>query len=190
MDYYCAICDRLISDKHKNKHNKTKRHYFMKNYVTNIYKYNDIVWGDVEKILHENIISHNNKFNEFKIYVSFKINDDVEIKVYKNESDLRVLLPTFLEGTLYVHKAGEMICKNIRENLSSKYDITCNADMEIRNLTIKFVSRYINMTFRHQLQQPRSVLESKFVKHIKYIPYEEHSDKYNFLTCKHNLCFL
>ena len=39
MDYYCAICDRSIRDKY----NKTKRHYFMKNFVTNIYKYNDIV---------------------------------------------------------------------------------------------------------------------------------------------------
>ena len=83
MDYYCAIDDRLISDKHKNKHNKTKRHYFMKSYVTNIYKYNHIVWGDVKKILHENIISHKNKFNEFKIYVSCKINDDVEKKYIK-----------------------------------------------------------------------------------------------------------
>ena len=46
------------------------------------------------------------------------------------------------------------------------------------------------MTFRHQLQQPRSVLESKFFKHIKYIPYEVQSDKYNFLTCKHKLCLL
>ena len=157
----------------------------MKNYVTNVYKYNDIVWEDVENILHENIISHNNKFNEFKIYVSCKINDDVEIKVYKNESDLRVLLPTFLEpfksknikmGTLYVHIAGEMICNDFRENLSSKYDINCNPDMEIRNLTIKFVSRYHNMTFRHQLQQPRSMLETKMVKHIKYMPHEEHTE--------------
>ena len=157
MDYYCAICDRSINYKHRNKHDKTKRHYFMKNYVTNIYKYNDIVWGDVEKILHENIISHNNKFNEFKIYVSCKINDDLEIKVYKNNFDLHAVLPTFIEpfksknikmGTLYVHIAGEMICNDIRENLSSKYDINCTPDMEIRNLTIKFVSRYRNMTFR------------------------------------------
>ena len=147
MDYYCEICDKTINDKPRNKHNKTKRHYFMKNYVTNTYKYNDIVWDDVEKILHDIIINHN-KFNEFKIYVSCKINDDVEIKVYKNESDFRLLLPTFLEpfksknikmGTLYVHIAGEMICNDIRENLSSKYDINCNPDMEIRNLTIKFV---------------------------------------------------
>ena len=199
MDYYCAICDRSINYKHRNKHDKTKRHYFMNNYVTNIYKYNDIVWGDVEKILHENIIDHNNKFNEFEFYIRCKINDDVEIKVYKSHSDLRVLIPTFIEPfkskninneTLYVHIAGEMICNDIRENLSSKYDINCTPDMEIRNLTIKFVSRYRNMTFRHQLQQPRSMLETKMVRHIKYMSYEEQSDKYNFLTCKHKLCLI
>ena len=199
MDYYCAISDRSINYKHRNKHNKTKRHYFMKNYVTNIYKYNDIVWGDVEKILHENIIIHIKKFTEFKIYVSCKINVAVEIKVYKSQSDLCLLLPTFNEsfksknkkmGTLYVHIAGEMICNDIRENLSSKYDINCTPDMEIRSLTIKFVSRYRNMTFRHQLQQPRSMLETKMVKHIKYMSYEEQSDKYNFLTCKHKLCLI
>ena len=78
--FYCEICDKKIY-KSKNKHNKTKGHYFMKNYVTNIYNYNDIVWGDVENILHENIISQDNKFNEFKTCVSFKINDDVEINV-------------------------------------------------------------------------------------------------------------
>ena len=49
--------------------------------MTNTYDYNDIVWDDVENILHENNNSHNNKFNEFTIYVSCKINDDVEIKV-------------------------------------------------------------------------------------------------------------
>ena len=191
MDYYCAICDRSISYKHRNKHDKTKRHYFMKNYVTNIYKYNDIVWGDVEKILHENTISHNNNFNDFKTYVSCKINDDVEIKVYKNNSDMNLVLSTFNEEEkLYIDIAGEMICNDIRKYLSSKYDINCNPDMEIRNLTIKFVSRYRNMTFRHQLQQPRSLMETKMVKHIKYKPYEEQSDKYNFLICKHKLCLI
>ena len=83
-----------------------------------------------------------------------------------------------------------MICNDISENLSSKYDINCNPDMEIRNLTIKFVSRYRNMTFRHQLEQPRSMLETKMVKHIKYMSYEEQSDKYNFLTCKYKLCLI
>ena len=196
MDYYyCIICDRSINDKPRNKHKKTKSHYFMKNYVTNIYNYNNIVWGDVENILHENIISHNNKFNEFKTYVSCKLNDDLEINIYKNESDMLAVLPYFLYpkydiGTTYVDIAGKMIFNNIRENLNSKYGINCTPDMKIKNLAIKFVSRYSNMTFRYQLQQPRRIPESKIVKHIKYKPYEEQINNYNFLTCKHKLCLL
>ena len=81
MSYHCEICDKTINHKSKNQHNKTKRRYFMKNYVTNTYNYNDIVWGDVEQIRHENNISHNNKINEFKTFVSCKINDNIEIKI-------------------------------------------------------------------------------------------------------------
>ena len=192
MDCYCSICDKSIDHKSRNRHNKTKRHYFMKNYVTNSYNYNDIVWDDVEKILHENIISNNNKSNEFKIYVSCKINDDVEIKVYKDQLNLRVVLPPFLDcnvNTLFLHVAGKMICKNFRENLSSKYDINCTPDMKIRNLTIKFVSRYGNMAYGYQLQQPRPMIESKMFKHIKYMS-EEEIDNYNFSTYKHKLSLL
>ena len=162
MRYFCKICDKTIINKPRNKHNKTKSLYFRKNYVTNIYNYNDIVWGDVENIVHENILSHDNKFNEFKTCVSCKINDDVEINVYKNASDMSVVLPTWIEpfktlyevgtlykvGALYVQIAGKMICKTICENLRSKYDINCTPDMKIRNLTIKFISRYNNMTYR------------------------------------------
>ena len=86
-----------------------------------------------------------------------------------------VVLPTFLDvyslydgGTLYVHVAGKMICNNFRENLSSKYDINCAPDMKIRNLTIKFVSRYSNMTYRYYMQQPRSMEVSRMVKHMSH----------------------
>ena len=144
MDYYCNICDKTINQKSKNRHNRTKRHCFMKNYLTNNYNYNDIVRDDVEKILHENNFNNNNKFNEFKIYVSWKINDDVEIKVDTDHLDLCAVLPTFLEpfktlykvGTVYIQIAGKILCNNIRENLSCNYDINCAPDMKAKNLTI------------------------------------------------------
>ena len=168
----------------------------MKNFVTSIYNYSDIVWGDVENIVHDNIFSHKNKFNEFGIYVLCKINNNVKINVYKSSSDLNALLPFFLlqykiydVGTLYIQVAGKMICKTIFENLRSKYDINCTPDMKIRNLRIKFISRYNNMTFRYQLEQPRPILESKMVKHIENMT-EEEQNKYNFLVCKHELSLL
>ena len=156
--FYCQICDKSINHKSKNRHNKTKSHDFLKNYVTNNYNYNDIVWDDVEIIIHDNIINHKNKFNEFKTCVSCKIKDDIEINVNKNASDMSAVLPTFFAeykvydvGTLYIQIAGKMICKTISENLRSKYDINCTPDKKIRNLRLKFISRYDNMTFRYQL---------------------------------------
>ena len=159
----------------------------MENYVANTYKYNEIVWDDVEQILHENIISHNNKFNEFKTFVSCKRNDDVEKEVYKDEHDLCAVLYTLLGvDTLYVLAASEKICNIFRENPSFRYDINCTPDMQIKNLSIKFVSRYGNMTYRYYLQQPRPMIESKKVKHIKYMS-EQKFFNYNLLTCKHKL---
>ena len=82
-----------------------------------------------------------------------------------------------------------MICETICENLRSKYDINCTPDMKIRNLTIKFISRYSSMTYRYELEQPRRIIESKMVKHIKNMS-EEEQDYYNFSVCKHGLCLL
>ena len=194
--FYCQICDKSMNHKSKKRHDKTKSHDFMKNYVTNNYNYDDVVWGDVENILHDNILIHKNKFNEFKTCVLCKIDHNIEINVHKNSSDMHAVLPTFFAeykaydmGTLYVQIAGKMICKTIFENLRSNYDINCTPDMKIRNLRIKFISRYDNMTFRYQLEQPRHILESKMVKHIKNMT-EEEQDNYNFLVCKHKLSLL
>ena len=191
MRYYCKICDKTKNHKSKNRHNKTKRHYFLKNYVTNTYIYNDIVCDDVEQILHENIISHNNKFNEFKIYVSYKINDDVETKVFKDEHHLCVVLQILLGvDTLYVHVASEKICNIIRKNLSSRCDVNGTPDMKIKNLTTKFVSRYDIMTYRYYMQQPTPMIETKMVKHVKIMSEEEKILNYTLLTYKHKLCVL
>ena len=82
--------------------------------------------------------------------MSCKIIDDVEIKVNKDEHDLCVVLHTFLAvDTPYFHVESKMICHNIRENLSSRYDNNCTTDMKIKSLTIKFVSVCENMTYRY-----------------------------------------
>ena len=67
--FYCELCGKRIINKSRNKHDKTKSHYFMKKFVTNIYNYNNIVRDDVENIIHDNFITHKKKFNEIVIYV-------------------------------------------------------------------------------------------------------------------------
>ena len=188
MSYFCNICDKTINHKSRKGDNKRKRHYFMKNFVTNTYNYNDFVWDVVERTFHEIIVSHNNKFIEFKSYVSIKINDDVEIKKYKDEQDLCVVLHTFLGvDTLYVHVASEKVCNIIRKILCSRYDINCTPDMNIKNLSMKIVSHYGNMTFSYYMQQPRQMIETEIVEHVKNMSEEEKNFIDNFLTCKHTL---
>ena len=120
--------------------------------------------------------------------MSSKMNDDEEIEVHKDEHDLCVVLHTFLGvDTLYVHGASKMICNIIRENLSSRYDINCTPDMRRKNVTIRFVSVYDIMTYRYYMQQRRQVIESKMVKHVKFMSEEIKIFNYNFLTYKHKL---
>ena len=43
------------------------------------------------------------------------------------------------------------------------------------------------MTLKHKLQQPRRVLESKLLKHIKNASYDDNIYKYNFLAREYEL---
>ena len=43
------------------------------------------------------------------------------------------------------------------------------------------------MTSNHRLQQPRRVLESKLLKHIKNASYGDKINKYHFLARKYDL---
>ena len=46
------------------------------------------------------------------------------------------------------------------------------------------------MTYRCYMQQPIPMIESKLVKHIKYMSEEEKFFNYNLLTYKHDLSLL
>ena len=109
-----------------------------------------------------------------KFCVSCKLNNEVEVKLYKIENDLCELLEFFNdEDFFYVHVAGKMICNIIRENLSSRHDISFTPDIKTKNLRIKFVWLYDNMTYRYYMQQSRPMVESKMVKHVKNMSEEE-----------------
>ena len=59
----------------------------------------------------------------------------------------------------------------------------------ICNVTITLFSKYKTMFAKHRFQQPRRLLESKFLKHIKSASYDDKINKYNFLTLEYELLF-
>ena len=45
------------------------------------------------------------------------------------------------------------------------------------------------MTVKHRFQQPRRVLESKFLKHVKNASYDDKINEYKFLTLEYDFLF-
>ena len=46
------------------------------------------------------------------------------------------------------------------------------------------------MTAKHKIQQPRRILESKFLKHIHNVSYNDKINKYNFLSREYKLIYI
>ena len=68
-------------------------------------------------------------------------------------------------------------------------DIILYSSTIISDVTITFFSNYKSMTAMHKFQQPRKVLESKILKHIKNASDDDKETKYNFLAREYELLF-
>ena len=66
-------------------------------------------------------------------------------------------------------------------------DIILYSSTIISDVTITFFSIYKSMTAFHKLQQPRKVLESKILKHIKNASKDDKETKDNFLSQEYEL---
>ena len=68
-------------------------------------------------------------------------------------------------------------------------DIVLYSSAIINDKTITFFLNYKSMTAMHKFQQPRKVLESKILKHIKNASDDDKETKYNFLAREYELLF-
>ena len=67
------------------------------------------------------------------------------------------------------------------------YDTIWRFSTIICDVTITFFSNYKFMTGKHKMQQPRRILESKLLKHIHNVSYNDKINKYKFLSREYNL---
>ena len=66
-------------------------------------------------------------------------------------------------------------------------DIKLDSFSIISNVTTTKFSKYKTMTAKHKRQQPRKVLESRLLKHIKNASYDDKTNKYNFPALEYEL---
>ena len=110
---YCHSCDKYISNKFINKHNKSKTHlYFHKNFVINKYYIGDIFFKDFENIIRDYINEYNNKFNSFSILINFNLNkENMNVSIDNIHGEI----------PLYKFKDSSSIINNVILTIFSKY---------------------------------------------------------------------
>ena len=184
---YCQECDYHINKRSKSKHLSSKEHlYNLNNIITNKYKLEKVYWSDFDEKISGYIRDNYSKFKCFNFFVKCNINN--------NEIGASI---DNLHKPVYGYDHPESInfirynSKKIRDKIFYYSLVLDNKSLHpssiIDKITITFYSHYSSMTAKHLLSQPRRVLESKFLKHIKKLDRHTMETKYNFLSHKHNL---
>ena len=137
------------------------------NIVTNKYNIGEVFWSDFEKTIYEYMNENRTKFYTLCITVRCELdNEDISISVDGNEVDVPLYRFDDCGWVCYRY----CIRKKVRDYVFHRAilrDIKLDSSSIISNITITLFSNYKSMTLNHKFQQPRRVLESKLLKHIK-----------------------
>ena len=143
----------------------------------------------LKKTIYEYMNENRTKFCTFCIVVRCKLdNEDISISVDGNEEDVPLYRFNDCGWVCYRYCKSKKIRDFIFHRAMLR-DIKLDSSSIISNIMITLFSNYKSMTVKHKLQQPRRVLESKLLKHIKNVCYDDKINKYNFLTLEYKLLF-
>ena len=185
---YSHSCDKIINHKFLKKHNKSKTHlYFYNNFVINKYYIGDVLWKDFQNIIHDYINDYNSKFNSFSVLVNFILdNENMSISIDNIEGEIP--LYKFKNSGWIYYKFCQS--KKVRDYVFHTA-ILKNKNLEsssiINNVILTIFSNYKTIQRYHLLNQPRSILESKILKHIHNSNFRDKLTKYSFLSKKYGI---
>ena len=179
-DYFCDICDKTIKRKSKTRHIKSKSHLHMKSYIRDEHTIGDVYWKDFYRVIREYVDNNRLKFPIFKTLVKCNIFDE-SLVIWYDKTKKRLIRYGFGDKVFrYLYPVCEEILNRIRGCVLMMGE-KLSLETVIKNISITFYSYYHIMTFKHNLEQPRRILESHLLKHITKLDDSEKDDKYRFL---------
>ena len=183
---YCQSCDKYISQKFIKKHNKSKSHlYFHNNFDINKHYINNIQWKDFENIIKDYIDEYNTNFGYFSIKIEFELNNN-KYSIAINNNDVEIPLYKFDNDWIYYKFSQSEKVKNFVIYNACLRDINLESTSIINIIILTIFSKYKTMKRYHLLNQNRSILESKLLKHIHNSNFNDKLTKYKFLSQKYN----
>ena len=150
----------------KKKHNYSKSHFYLANYIIKEEIYHNIDFKNVEKNIFECGDRCEYEFNEFCIKVKCETNhrSTTQKETYCKYQKHGYLINGIIEKD---KKKSDELLQGIIKKICNKIHSVFNSDNVIKNLSIKLIADYDKMALYHRLLQPRRVLESQLIKHIK-----------------------
>ena len=187
---YCHSCDKYISQKTIKRHNKSKTHlYFHNNYVINKYYIGDVLWKDFENTIHDYINEYNYKFYSFSILIKFKLNNEKK-SISIDNIEGKIPLYKFKDcGWIYYKFCQSKKARDYVFSQAILKNINLESTSIINNVILTIFSKYKPMKRNYLLSQPRSVLESKLLKHIHNANFGDKLTKYQYLSRNYELFF-
>ena len=140
----------------------------------------DVLWRDFGNIIHEYIDIYNNKFNSFSIKIDFQSNKEI-FSISIDKIDGQTSMYKFINiGWIYYKFCH---CKNVEDFLKNiKLE-----SLKIDDVILTIFSKYETIKRYHLLNQARSVLESKILKHIHNSNFSDKLIKNKFLSKKYGI---
>ena len=185
---YCHSCDKNISQKFIRKHNKSKSHLcFHNNFVINKYYIGDVLWKDFQNIIRDYINEYNNKFNSFSILVNFQLNKENMCISIDNIEGERPLYKFKCSGWIYYKFCQSKKVRDFVLHNAILKNIKLESSSIINNVILTIFSKNKTIKRYHLLTQPRSILESKILKHIHNSNFRDKLTKYFFLSKKYGI---
>ena len=173
--YYCKLCIKTMNINSKPKHDYSKSHLNLTNYVIKEYNYHDVDLKNIEEIIFNCSNRYRYEFNEFCVKVKCEINNNLfttQKETYWKLSNKNIHIINGIERKyLESDRVLEIIIRIIYSRICSFFgsNIYSIDGLKIKNLSISLIADYDKMALNHYLQQPCRVLECQLVKNIKRI---------------------
>ena len=189
-NYYCKECDKYINRRYKTKHINIKVHLYMYyNIIFNKHVIGDVYWCDLVETILKYMTINLCKFRKFSTTVECAIdNKAISILIDKIEGYIPFYdLDDDEEEWIHLKYLNRYKIRHYILYRCGLFDTVFRSSTVLSDVTITFFSNYKSMTAKHEIHQPRRILESKLIKHLHNTSYNDKINKYNFLFQEYDL---
>ena len=144
--FYCKLCDKSIKIKSKKKHLKSSNHKSLSMSIISRYSITNPDFPNIDNILKNYFLDYNKKFDFYLIICKWKL----------HFSDTIVNVTTTRFSWVGGYFLREFVLSKIKY-----YERRGHKFSHISEMNITFISDLMDMTYKHYLQQPKSMLEWK-----------------------------